>query len=80
MPRVGKCKKNRASIAADTMEKAAELVGSGQSIRTVAADYGINRNTLKRYMDRKTSGKTCLYGYGAVTEKKKSSLPRSKMI
>ena len=70
MPRVGKRKTNRASIiAADTMEKAGELVGSGQSIKTAAADYGINRNTLKRYMDRKTLGKTCLYGYGVVTEK-----------
>lgn len=38
------------------MHAAANLVEKGNSLREAAKQYGISRNTLKRYIDRKASG------------------------
>lgn len=53
----------------DLMESAAKAVDDGASIRQAAKQYGINRNTLKRFIDRKATGSKHLFGYGAVKEK-----------
>ena len=49
------------------MEAAARSVEVGKSIRTAAQIFGVNPNSLKRYIDRydiNTLLSTKLYGYG----------------
>ena len=53
------------------MEAAAKLVSESTSLRKSARDYNINRNTLNRYIDRKASGASNLYGYKAITDRNK---------
>ena len=53
------------------MEAAAKLGSEGTSLRQSARDYNINRNTLKRYIDRTASGASNLYGYKAITDRNK---------
>ena len=71
MPRVRKRKTLRASVSSDVMEAAAKLVSEGTSLRQSARDYNINRNTLNRYIDRKASAASNLYGYKAITDRNK---------
>lgn len=48
-------KTNRGQTPRDVMERAAATVAGGQSVRSAASDFKIDRMTLKRYIDKQNS-------------------------
>ena len=69
MPRKYQRKTDRATTPADVFKHAAERVAGGQSIRSVAEDFNINRMTLKRYKKKQEENHELLMGYEAVAAK-----------
>ncbi|XP_061595259.1 uncharacterized protein zgc:113274 [Cololabis saira] len=75
MVRTYKRKTERAKAPPDEMQRAATAVIDGRSIRSVAAETGINRNTLQRYMQRKEKGITTI-AYGGTALAKRVFTPK----
>ena len=61
-----KRKTNRGQTPQDVMERAAEAVVGGQSVRSAAKDFAINRITLKRYIVKRDIQRQQGTGYAAV--------------
>jgi len=65
-----KRKTNRGSTPRDVLQRAAVEVQSGRTVRGVAAEYNINRMTLKRYLTKRTTNPDAVTGYQAVAVSK----------
>ncbi|GFR85802.1 transposase [Elysia marginata] len=56
-----KRKTNRGQTPADVIERAAATVAGGQSLRSAAKDFAIDRMTLKRYIDKASRNQGVAY-------------------
>ena len=74
MPRTYKRKTSWGSTALEKMERAANDVKGGKSIRSVAKETNIDRSTLRRHMKKreanKNNKKIKTVGYGGTAEAK----------
>ena len=67
MPTIYKHKTDRANkTPANVMQRAADTVAAGGKWRTTAKDFGIDRMTLKRFIDKKVKEPNVPTGYDAV--------------
>ena len=75
MPRTYKRKTSWGSTALEKMERAANDVKGGKSIRSVAKETNIDRSTLRRHMKKreanKNNKKIKTVGYGGTAEAKR---------
>ncbi|KAK6190932.1 hypothetical protein SNE40_002693 [Patella caerulea] len=69
MPPNYKRKTNRGQTPKDIMERAANAVAGGQSIRSTAREFGIDRMTLKRYTERQDEDRQLGYTPMALCHK-----------
>uniref|UniRef100_A0A8C4QPM5 HTH CENPB-type domain-containing protein n=1 Tax=Eptatretus burgeri TaxID=7764 RepID=A0A8C4QPM5_EPTBU len=68
MPRVYKRKTRRGQTPLDVLERAAGDVADGKAIHSVAREYKLDRNTLKRFITKRARGEGSVNGYAAVSK------------
>ena len=64
--RTYKRKTNRGNASNDVLKRAADAVASGQSVRTVAKDFRIDRMTLTRFISKQRDNPDAETGYKAT--------------
>lgn len=70
MPRTYKRKTSWGSTPLEEMERAANDVKGGKSIRSVAKERNIDRSTLRRYIKKREAKEVKTVGYGGTAEAK----------
>lgn len=69
MPRSYTRKTNRGNVPLDTMERAADTVAKGYSVRSTALQFNIPLATLQRYLKKKAADNNAVTGYAVITSR-----------